>query len=48
MRQVRQPLDDQNDTPWLVTGATGRVAMAEVLLSADLDLTIRDRFGAPR
>ena len=38
-------LDDQHDTPWLVTGVTGSVAMAEVLLSADPDLTIRNRFG---
>lgn len=38
-------LDDRHDTPWLVTGVTGSVAMAELLLTADPDLTIRNRFG---
>ncbi len=38
-------LDDQHDTPWLVTGVTGSVPMAELLLTADPDLTIRNRFG---
>lgn len=38
-------LDDQHDTPWLVTGVTGSVAMADVLLPAQPDLTIRNRFG---
>ena len=38
-------LDDRHDTPWLVTGVTGSVAMAEVLLPARPDLTIRNRFG---
>jgi ankyrin repeat protein len=38
-------LDEQHDTPWLVTGVTGSVAMAEVLLPARPDLTIRNRFG---
>jgi uncharacterized protein len=38
-------LDDQHDTPWLVTGVTGSVAMLEVLLPAKPDLTIRNRFG---
>lgn len=38
-------LDDRHDTPWLVTGVTGSVAMAKVLLAADPDLTIRNRFG---
>ena len=38
-------LDDRHDTPWLVTGVTGSVAMAEVVLEADPDLTIRNRFG---
>ena len=38
-------LDDRHDTPWLVTGVTGSVAMAEVLLPADPDLKIRNRFG---
>ena len=38
-------LDDQHDTPWLVTGVTGSVAMAEVLLPAHPDLTIVNRFG---
>ena len=38
-------LDDRHDTPWLVTGVTGDVAMAELLLINDPDLTIRNRFG---
>jgi len=38
-------LDDQHDTPWLVTGVTGSVAMLEALLPADPDLTIRNRYG---
>ena len=38
-------LDDRHDTPWLVTGVTGSVAMAKVILEADPDLTIRNRFG---
>jgi uncharacterized protein len=38
-------LDGRHDTPWLVTGVTGSVAMAEVLLPAEPDLTIRNRFG---
>jgi ankyrin repeat protein len=38
-------LDDRHDTPWLVTGVTGSVEMAEVLLPARPDLTIRNRFG---
>lgn len=38
-------LDDRHDTPWLITGETGSVPMAELLLSADPDLTIRNRFG---
>jgi len=38
-------LDDRHDTPWLVTGVTGSVAMAKVVLTADPDLTIRNRFG---
>lgn len=38
-------LDDRHDTPWLVTGMTGSVAMAEVLLTAEPDLTIRNRYG---
>ena len=38
-------LDDRHDTPWLVTGVTGSVAMAEVLLPARPDLTLRNRFG---
>ncbi|MFC7726523.1 ankyrin repeat domain-containing protein [Nocardioides sp. GCM10028917] len=37
--------DDRHDTPWLVTGVTGSVAMLEALLPADPDLTIRNRFG---
>lgn len=38
-------LDAQHDTPWLVTGVTGSVAMAETLLPWRPDLTIRNRFG---
>jgi ankyrin repeat protein len=38
-------LDDRHDTPWLVTGVTGSVAMLELLLPANPDLTIRNRFG---
>lgn len=38
-------LDDRHDTPWLVTGVTGSVAMLEVLLPARPDLTIPNRFG---
>ena len=38
-------LDARHDTPWLVTGVTGSVAMADVLLSAKPDLTIQNRFG---
>jgi ankyrin repeat protein len=38
-------LDDQHDTPLLVTGVTGSVDMLEVLLPAEPDLTIRNRFG---
>ncbi|MBD8871057.1 ankyrin repeat domain-containing protein [Nocardioides sp. MJB4] len=37
--------DDRHDTPWLVTGVTGSVPMAEVLLAHDPDLGIRNRFG---
>jgi len=38
-------MDDRHDTPWLVTGVTGSVAMLEVLLPAGADLTIRNRYG---
>ena len=38
-------LDDRHDTPWLVTGVTGSVAMLETLLPANPDLTVRNRFG---
>jgi uncharacterized protein len=38
-------IDDRNDTPWLVTGVTGSVAMGKVLLDAHPDLTLRNRFG---
>lgn len=38
-------LDDRHDTPWLVTGVTGSVAMLEALLPSDPDLTIRNRYG---
>ena len=38
-------LDDRHDTPWLVTGVTGSVAMLETLLPARPDLTLRNRYG---
>ena len=38
-------LDAQHDTPWLVTGVTGSVPMLEILLPADPDMTIRNRYG---
>ncbi|TQL70543.1 hypothetical protein FB381_4481 [Nocardioides albertanoniae] len=38
-------LDGRHDTPWLVTGVTGSVPMAELLLTADPDLTVRNRYG---
>ena len=38
-------VDDQRDTPWLVTGVTGSVDMLETLLPADPDLTIVNRYG---
>lgn len=38
-------LDDKHDTPWLVTGATGSVAMLEALLPAKPDVTVENRFG---
>ena len=38
-------LDDRHDTPWLVTGVTGDVEIAKLLLTADPDLTLRNRFG---
>lgn len=38
-------LDDRHDTPWLVTGVTGSVAMLETLLPAEPDLAIENRFG---
>lgn len=37
--------DDRSDSPWLVTGVTGSVAMLETLLPAHPDLTLRNRFG---
>lgn len=38
-------LDHQNDTPWLVTGGTGSVAMLESLAPANPDLSILNRYG---
>jgi ankyrin repeat protein len=38
-------LDDQHDTPWLVTGVTGSIGMLETLLPARPDMTIRNRYG---
>ncbi|MGY6651718.1 ankyrin repeat domain-containing protein [Amycolatopsis sp. TRM77291] len=38
-------LDGRHDTPWLVTGVTGSVPMAKLLLEAKPDLTITNRYG---
>lgn len=38
-------VDDQQDTPWLVTGVTGSVAMAEALLPGGPDHTLVNRYG---
>ena len=38
-------VDDTSDTPWLVTGVTGSVAMLELLLPAQPDMTLRNRYG---
>jgi len=38
-------VDDRLDTPWLATGRTGSVAMLEVLLPADPDMSIKNRYG---
>ena len=38
-------LDNRHDTPWLVTGVTGSVAMLETLIPANPDMTIRNRYG---
>lgn len=38
-------LDDRHDTPFLVTGVTGSVAMLKVLLPGRPDTRIRNRFG---
>lgn len=38
-------VDARHDTPWLVTGVTGSVAMLETLLPAHPDLTIKNRYG---
>lgn len=38
-------LDDLHETPWTATGVTGSVAMLEVILPAEPDLTIENRFG---
>ena len=37
--------DGQHDTPWLVTGVTGSVAMLEALLPAGPDLALVNRYG---
>ncbi|MFI8952119.1 ankyrin repeat domain-containing protein [Streptomyces sp. NPDC053750] len=37
--------DDREDSPWLVTGVTGSVRMMRVLLPAEPDLKLRNRFG---
>ena len=41
-------LDDRHDTPWLVTGVTGSVAMLEALAARAPGLTIRNRYGGGR
>ena len=40
-------VDDQSDTPWLVTGVTGSVAMADIMLTEvpGPDLTVLNRYG---
>jgi ankyrin repeat protein len=38
-------VDDRHDTPWLVTGVTGSVAMLEILLPAEPDRPSSNRFG---
>ena len=38
-------VDHQHDTPWLVTGVTGGVAMLEALLPAKPDMSIPNRYG---
>ncbi len=38
-------LDERSDTPWLVTGVTGSVPMAQLLLRFQPDLTVRNRYG---
>ena len=38
-------LDNRHDTPWLVTGVTGSVAMVDALLPADPDFSIENRYG---
>ena len=38
-------LDAKHDTPWLITGETGSVAMVEVLLPGKPNFTIVNRFG---
>ncbi len=38
-------LDNRHDTPWLVTGVTGSVAMVDALLPANPDFGIENRFG---
>ncbi len=38
-------VDDQQDSPWLVTGVTGSVPMLEALLPAKPDLSLLNRYG---
>lgn len=38
-------VDDRLDTPWLATGVTGSVAMLEILLPAEPDMTMKNRYG---
>ncbi len=38
-------VDERMDTPWLVTAVTGSVAMLELLLPANPDMTLRNRYG---
>ncbi|MFC9894573.1 ankyrin repeat domain-containing protein [Nocardia sp. NPDC127579] len=37
--------DDRGESPWVNTGVTGSVSMMELLLPAQPDLSLRNRFG---
>ncbi len=38
-------VDDRLETPWLSTGVTGSVQMLEILVAAQPDMTIKNRYG---